>query len=64
MARADLARYQSFPPRALGRRLEQLARTPGLTRSAIFVDAVRSWFERVGQSLATGGLILAPEDGR
>jgi hypothetical protein len=48
--RKDQSRYQLFLPAALAVRLEALAAKPGATKSAILVDALEAWLNRMAAS--------------
>lgn len=48
MRNRDKVRYQLFLEPRLAERLEQMAAQPGLSRSAVLVEALDAWFSRQG----------------
>ena len=50
MRNRDKNRYQLYLEPRLAERLEQLAARPGVSRSAILVEALDAWFSRQGSN--------------
>ena len=48
MARKDHVRYQLFLPQSLSKRFETLANVPGVSKSAILVEAIGDFLDRRG----------------
>lgn len=48
MARKDHVRYQLFLPQSLSKRFETLASVPGVSKSAILVEAIGDFLDRRG----------------
>ena len=50
MARTEFIKQSLTLPKDLSDRLNQIASAPGVTKSAILADALRSWLDRKGSS--------------